>query len=694
MLASLIWKLIRVLLGAPPTPRRATPLAHSPSRRELPSLPATSVAIAPPISGWVPLGESVTVRGVTIPGGMFYLSSGASDPTWIDPTLPIDGLDRERPDWIPDGYASLQPSERRAYLHWLAGGRQDPHVDPDLVMLYFWGLERRAFFDQISEPELALIVAEVQRLEAIYGNSALEGCTAELLAIHGPVLLPTKVLGPSVILLRRGLGQFVHRQDPLPADWALAWLSLEWDLLERPAVARIEREFREWFALKYQQEFGAGMRLPPNKKRLKILYEPTHPTLPATTVEWPLPDVMMLRKPIEKLTELASEVREDLDGYLRFVGRHPGEEDSPAALSLLPPPLARARGPQALTRFLDQRLASVEFAEVAYAELRAAWAQLPEAPAKREAIMVAQVFDRLGYGFEPDARFGAQSVSEEHPLIVFRQSEGPSVPSPDYASATLFAHLGAMLAHADGTVNVGEKSYLIRHATRARSLSLAESRRLEAYLRWLLRVPPAMTGVKRRLEQLPVASRAELGLFLANLASADGDVSPAEVSLIGKLYERLGIDPKRAYGDIHAAATEPVRMALSSEPAPAYRIPAAPRPGPRVDLAKVQAMQVETERVSELLRGIFVEEAVAVTPPAAGSVSGLDAAHSGLVHRLLAAAGWPRADFNALASEAGLLPDGALDTINEMALDRAGDLLLEGDDPVTLNPATREALQL
>ena len=57
-------------------------------------------------------------------------------------------------------------------------------------------------------------------------------------------------------------------------------------------------------------------------------------------------------------------------------------------------------------------------------------------------------------------------------------------------------------------------------------------------------------------------------------------------------------------------------------------------------------------------------------PPA--GLAGLDAAHSGLLRRLAAKTVWPRIEVERLAGELGLLPDGALEVINEAAFDRCG----------------------
>ena len=74
-------------------------------------------------------------------------------------------------------------------------------------------------------------------------------------------------------------------------------------------------------------------------------------------------------------------------------------------------------------------------------------------------------------------------------------------------------------------------------------------------------------------------------------------------------------------------------------------------------------------------------------------VAGLDAPHSALLRALAGRDSWSRADLEAECAAVALLPDGALDTLNEAAYEAAGDPLAEGEDPIDINPeVAREML--
>ena len=67
----------------------------------------------------------------------------------------------------------------------------------------------------------------------------------------------------------------------------------------------------------------------------------------------------------------------------------------------------------------------------------------------------------------------------------------------------------------------------------------------------------------------------------------------------------------------------------------------------------------------------------------AGSL--LDNEHNQLVQMLAKSPRWPRSEFNRIASNLGLMPAGAIETINEGAFNCCDEPLLEGDDPIEVN---------
>jgi TerB N-terminal domain len=113
----------------------ATPLGSSPGARVTESQPASAPAPAARPGGargdarWFEPGQKITVAGIAIQGGLFYL--GRSLPTQaghgvenclINPRLPIARHSNKSGQGMPywPNYSAIDPSSRRAYLEWLA----------------------------------------------------------------------------------------------------------------------------------------------------------------------------------------------------------------------------------------------------------------------------------------------------------------------------------------------------------------------------------------------------------------------------------------------------------------------------------------------------------------------------------------------------------------------------------------------
>jgi hypothetical protein len=76
----------------------------------------------------------------------------------------------------------------------------------------------------------------------------------------------------------------------------------------------------------------------------------------------------------------------------------------------------------------------------------------------------------------------------------------------------------------------------------------------------------------------------------------------------------------------------------------------------------------------------------------AGPFAGLDVRHRGLLTELASRPAWTGAEFSALAAGHDLLPAGALEVINEMAIERAGQVVVEEDEVLVVDVAAAREL--
>jgi hypothetical protein len=164
-----------------------------------------------------------------------------------------------------------------------------------------------------------------------------------------------------------------------------------------------------------------------------------------------------------------------------------------------------------------------------------------------------------------------------------------------------------------------------------------------------------------------------------------------------------------ASADVHlharrAPTAEPVTIRAVDADTTGFAIPPPPPvrersrpPGVKLDRARIETTLAETAAVAAVLADIFIDDEPTPRSPSADAatartVGGVDGAHAALARALAQRRTWRRIDFEALARSLGLLPDGALEQINEAACARCGLPLCDGNDPLAVNPDAAQDL--
>lgn len=684
---------------------------------------------------WLPPGRGVDVLGFPLRDGLVYVGqglltqSGATEPALIDPSLP---LDRRNPDWAGDDlfywptYDGLSPRSRTAYLTWLADGRRHPGVPLGYVFLFFYGLERRVLVDALggdpaARAELPVIEQEVRRLLALYGGSnSLDRYAGEFLDVlqlaqNGPAHTPPNYGAEDrwdvPLELRLGLARFAVECTPVPVDWALSWSWFHPDIYPRTPQTRCPDEFTTLFGIRYRERHGDGLLLARDRPGIRMRYSPASSGLLGTDIELHgVPDLLQDPAPTRALKTLVDGVTQELDAFSRHVGRYPDQRDGMAAAALLPSVLATtAGGPvDAFLSWARGVLGTDASAVTDGSELIGFWpTATPGKMAKKEVVACAQLLEQHGIGIEPDVRLGGPVVGPG-PVVLFDAGDDPPRSAgPEYSSACTLLQLAVAVGGADGTVDPAEQEAVLDHLATNLDLSPGEQERLIAHLHWLTTAGSKLTGLTKRLQALPTERRSAMADVLVTVAAADGVISADEVKVLAKIYKMLGLDPDAVYSTLHSRTTSiitaeapPNRRHSRSGIATAPPRPArAATPGVvALDASVLAASAASTAAVSSLLTEVFddavperADEAIAAsaepdqTTGDAPIVDGLDAAHSRLLSAVLKRAEWPRAEFDELAQQHGLLPDGALDTLNDLAYRLCDEPLLEGDDDLVLN---------
>lgn len=689
-----------------------------------------------PAQFWLPPGRRAQVGQWSLPRGAVYIGARLTEgrpwgngvePALIDPALPAEarGSCREDPGvgYWPT-YQRMTPTARGAYLNWLVAPAFDPAANIGFVFLFFYGLERRVLLDAQTDAaargEIPAIAKLVRELREVYAasNASFGRYSAEFLGIldaRNPPDLnrppPAEALlgqaDAQAMRIRIGLGMRVRAGLPIDIHWALCWARNDPEIALRTAAQRCTVEFNQLFARRFAAKYPKGLAVPENKTPLRVLYQPASPGLDAVAdpVEIdgrPVPDVMVLKRPKQAIQLIADACMEDLDAYSRWLGKNPDQANSLPGLALLPRELLCERETPTLERFkarLAEAVSGPAGGLIDAAELFRVWPTVQaDRFSKPEAVGLFQLMEALGYGIEPDVRFGAPRLGAAQKVAVFGvPADAPSAPSAEYAEAATLLHLAAMVSQADA-VSREEERHLEELIEARLRLTPPERVRLRAHLKFLLANPVDTGGLKKRFDGLPRTEAESIADLLVGVAAADGRIDPSEVRILGRLFRNLGLAESDLHRRMHGAAS--ATAGPSPQPGPKAK-PTKAKAGLALDLERLRQRQESTQRVAALLQGVFgdQEDEVPVQPPTAAAppharIDGLDAAHTAFFLALGERDAWDRDALAALAARHRLMPDGAVDRLNETAFERCDAPLLDGDeDGFDLDRDTWETLR-
>ena len=690
---------------------------------------------------WVPSDRSSRVGGIDI-GGMVYVSTGADhfpegEPkgSVIDASLQVAAnapSDTARFYSYDPTYETLTPSERRVYLRWLASGRSDPNIETPCVRLYFLGLERRALLDDPDPAERAELFAEVERLRNIYGDD--ENIAEELdrfldLApifdalgyVPAPKELAERNWDQLPLPLAVGLGRKLADEQAIDGRWLFSW----WLTSPQTKVRAAHRDFLDelaaLFSIRLAAAFPKGYTVRSPGRRLKVDYcsaSNEYRRDLCAELAW-CPDVSRLTRPPKLADKLVAECMSALGPYIRFVQRRPREKETVAAQMLLPTDLAASRqnnGLQTLDAWVNECIRERDGEAVIDELLKLFDHERPSSVRQRRLERVTRALKGIGVGLAPHPRWTYLALKLGDPIVLYKDpdmAERWRNASPRYEPILTALRCGAFVAQAEGQVSSGERRVLEAMVEHSKWVNPEDQPRLRADIRWVVRKRQSLLALRRRCERYPTVYLLAILELAVAVALADGLADPAAVEAVQKLYRATGIPEDEAFASLHrmsADATAETVVEFRPQCAPPSRNGRGPNGTEAelesavdaLDAGRISRIIEDTEKVSRVLSEVFAEDGGSANghaperreaSPAAVGLDGLDEAHSMLVWNLLERPSWSEREFSQLASDFGLMPGGALESINEWSFERFGDAVLMDDLELTINNEVLQALQ-
>jgi tellurite resistance protein len=393
------------------------------------------------------------------------------------------------------------------------------------------------------------------------------------------------------------------------------------------------------------------------------------------------------------------------------VGRRPSARNTMAAATLLPADLQQSTTSGAIADFRRQIETVMgnhgRGSSTAQIVLEMAGIDVPtdgKVPAA-SADELGRALDSIEVAIEPDRRYGSSVPRADEQVFVFRAPNGgPVDPTrPPFRAMRAQVEVAVLAAAADGEASYEELQRTITRIRSASDLSGVEQARLIAFAVTTFNSPPKQARVMRKLAETTESERRAIADAAVAVIGGNRNVDAGEVKFLERLHKSLGLPKERVYSALHSAAAkrsdEPVPISEEDRAAgiPIPKEPSSTVPpvvaarGISIDAARLARTRRDTEAVSALLSDIFAEEVVEpqLAPAEPAALEGLDGPHTELVELLELRGSMTRSEFERHAKEMRLLPDGAIERINDWSFDRFDEPLIEDGDEVVVAPHLR-----
>ncbi|RYG46805.1 hypothetical protein EON79_09150 [bacterium] len=462
------------------------------------------------------------------------------------------------------------------------------------------------------------------------------------------------------------LSKKMANQESLSADESIAALLIKGDLSPRTPYHRCHREVMTVYRRLYAERYKKGLMLKPGYGPLHLEYEAANSGIGSALVTTPdLAGYRVAPASGKKVKDLLGLACEALDPYSRRLSTRPEETGKLPAIALCP---AEVLGENEVLLALDTLAKESPGGRVPCSAISAHWVGWPDKPLSKAAHeALAKAFWYRGYAMEPNST-GSAPVSPDGAVFVTPRFPQEGMAGSDaYRSSLPMANLAVALLDIDGPV----RERLIAVA----GLGGSDAARLNAHIDFVSEFgAPKVT--KLAFETIPLVFRFPLLTLLAEEMAARGTVGPKETEALLRAAKGLQIPEEEVYPLLHRSASGPASAA-----------PKANKKSGMLDMRAVAEKLASSRAAAEILINVFVEEESVPEPPKPAE-NGLP----DLLREVASRESWSAAEFAELARRYGKMAAGAYDELNEAAYEAVGDPLLEGEDPIRVDPSVAKEM--
>ena len=418
------------------------------------------------------------------------------------------------------------------------------------------------------------------------------------------------------------LGTFAMEQRPLPARWAYSWAACSPYAHLSTVERRCPEEFAEYFAFQYHRTFGEGILLPDRNYGSALTYRPLSPSFQRPLQVGPrgVPSIGSVTYGYSELTDLVRNVSTELEPFARAVVA--GSATTPlSAYGLLPDGMNTMEASPRVTPLktaLDGALQQKQSVLVEKASLLSFFPEAGSVPTPTQATGISRLFERLGYGIEPNPTTMKTPFLRAEHVGLYRYEFGPDnyYEERDLSEQLALLSIWSYIAAADGPIQASTGASVCSLLVGLSDLQPFEVNRLHAHAAWLAAHPASLGDARRRFGPPDDWEIDKTAFVIASMAHIDVTLTPARIKATTKVYGMLGLTSERLHADLHRISTErtPPTQIIQGEAVAGYGIPAAPSPGEvLLDPNRIAAVRLQTDSISSVLHDVFAENNLSST---------------------------------------------------------------------------------
>ena len=321
--------------------------------------------------------------------------------------------------------------------------------------------------------------------------------------------------------------------------------------------------------------------------------------------------------------------------------------------------------------------------------------------AKKEKESLLLLLEKWGLSLFPDVRYINVPLIPDTQLMLYTSDESlrKFTASSYFCERVTMLRMCALLAQAHAPLQPSTQKLLGKWIKEDKQITDSSQCVLHIAIEWCFKTPQVKTGLKLVLQKvLSEAQRKLLHKMLLYIAYNNGRMVPQSITELTNLYRLLNLSKDDVINDLHALATniaDPPTIRQRDTELNDYSISKDnAKKGLPIDRELLQRRQKETNQVQALLSQIFTDTEDIHTPPPVSSVqnsgskegsvlpetSGLDSTHYALLCQLLEKEDWEHSRVVHLCKQLELMPDGALEVINEWSFAKINAPLIEGGE--------------